>query len=180
MANLVGWKLYRVSDNLEVQSWGGTWGQYPSIPNPLFLPSGDQVHCPEVSVVYHGYELRPWYSSPGQEQVISERDRRLSLGFVFDFGDYRGVHQIGTTDLDMKGWQEVTMASQAAVALGQPETKIAIVTNTGAVEITAVDWQKVLLAASQFRQPIWAASFAIQAMQTIPGDYADDRHWGGA
>ncbi len=42
------------------------------------------------------------------DDVISERDRRLSLGFEYDFGNERGVHHIATTPEDMKGWDEVS------------------------------------------------------------------------
>jgi len=109
--------------------------------------------------------------------VITERERRLSLGFDYDFGDSRGVHRIGTTDQDMKGWDEVSKASQAAIALGFPSAPIGIVTNTGPTTVTALEWQQILLAASQARQPIWAASFALQAMNPIPSDYTSDAYW---
>jgi len=39
MAEIVGYKLVRVSDGTEVASWGGVWGRCPGIPNPLTLPS---------------------------------------------------------------------------------------------------------------------------------------------
>jgi hypothetical protein len=109
--------------------------------------------------------------------IIAERERRLGLGFAYDFGDARGVHQIGTTTADMRGWNEVTMASQAAVALGSGSAEINIVTNTGPATITALEWQQILLAATAHRQPIWAASFGLQLMDPIPLDFADDAYW---
>lgn len=112
-----------------------------------------------------------------EEMVIAERWRRLSLGFNHDFGDERGIHQIGTTPNDLVGWDEVTKASHAAVLVGQPELPINITTNTGAVTVTAMEWQHVLLAAAAHRQPIFAASFALQEMSPIPLDYAADKHW---
>lgn len=60
MADLVGWKLFRVSDGAELESWGGTWGQYPGFPNPLFLPNGDHVHAGSPDVQYGDYIVRPW------------------------------------------------------------------------------------------------------------------------
>jgi hypothetical protein len=36
---------------------------------------------------------------------------------------------------------------------------------------------QVLVAAAQFRQPLWAASFVLQAMSPIPADYANDKYW---
>lgn len=109
--------------------------------------------------------------------VMIERARRLSLGFNYDFGDARGVHHIGTTDADMLGWREVTDASNALIALGQPNATLQIVTDTGPATITAMEFQSVLAAAALARQPIWAASFALQAMSPIPSDYAADSYW---
>lgn len=114
---------------------------------------------------------------PTAEDVAGERSRRLALGFDFDFGDGRGVHHIGTTDRDMKGWDEVSKASQAAIALGLSSSPLNIVTDTGPVVVTALEWQQILLAASVHRQPIWAASFALQSMNPIPTDYTSDSYW---
>ena len=109
--------------------------------------------------------------------VIAERERRLALGFDYDFGDGRGIHNIGTTTQDMKGWDEVTKATQALCALGYGSAPVTIVTNTGPATITAMEWQQILVAATQFRQPLWAASFALQAMDPIPDDYTNDIYW---
>jgi hypothetical protein len=109
--------------------------------------------------------------------VITERQRRLSAGFDHDFTDARGVHTIGTTDADMNGWDEVSKAASALVALGLPDQAISIVTDTGPCDVTAIEWQSVLVGAMQFRQPIFAASFALQASDPIPQDYTDDVNW---
>lgn len=111
------------------------------------------------------------------EMVVQERERRLALGFDYDFGDTRGVHHIGTTAQDLKNWDEVTKLAQAAINLGQPDTMINIITDTGPCQVTATEWQHVLLAAGEARQPIFHASFALQAMDSIPADYAADARW---
>jgi hypothetical protein len=111
------------------------------------------------------------------ENVIAERERRLALGFDYDFGDARGVHHIGTTPADMAGWDEVSKAATALVGLGQGSQTINVVTDTGPVVVTASEWLQILVAATIARQPIWAASFAIQAMDPIPVDYADNSRW---
>ena len=115
---------------------------------------------------------------PAVADVIAECDRRLALGFDYDFGDERGVHRIGTTERDMRGWDEVTSLAQARINASDA-TPIGIATDTGACLVTPTEWNAILLAAAAFRQPIWAASFALQAMETIPADYADDSHWEG-
>lgn len=115
--------------------------------------------------------------APTAADVVAERERRLALGFTYDFGDARGRHVIGTTPADLVGWDEVTKLANALLALGDTATTIAIVTNTGMAEVTALEWQHIVLAAAQFRQPIWAASFMLEAQSPIPADYADDAHW---
>ena len=106
-----------------------------------------------------------------------ERNRRLSIGFVYDFGDARGVHRIGTSEQDMRGWDEVTKVANAMLALGDQTSTIDIVTETGPAAVTAIEWQRILIAAGAFRQPIWIASFVLQAMETIPTDLTEDRYW---
>jgi hypothetical protein len=115
--------------------------------------------------------------APTVSNVITERQRRLAAGFDYDFADARGVHKVGTTDADMVGWDEVSKAASALVALGLPDQAISIVTDTGPCNVTAIEWQSVLVAAMQFRQPIFAASFVLQYSDPIPQDYADDGHW---
>jgi hypothetical protein len=110
------------------------------------------------------------------DDVIAERKRRLAAGFDYDFGDARGAHRIGTTEADMIGWDEVSKIALARHALGAAEP-IAIITDTGPAEVAPLEWLSILEAASAFRQPIWAASFALQALEPIPADYADDARW---
>jgi hypothetical protein len=52
---------YRLVDtqNSVIAEWGGTLGQCPGIPNPLFLPNGDHVHAPSLDTDYGGYRLLP-------------------------------------------------------------------------------------------------------------------------
>lgn len=114
-------------------------------------------------------------SRPTVSQIVAERERRLALGFHYDFGDGRGVHHIGTTPADMVGWGEVSTYAGALLDSGDTTTKIAVVTDTGPVEVTAPEWRAIEIAAAQFRQPIWARSFVL--MQTLPVDYTADAHW---
>lgn len=111
-------------------------------------------------------------------QVQAECARRLAAGFDYDFGDPRGVHRIGTTRRDMDGWDEVTKFATALInASDTTTTTITIATDTGACQVTSMEWNAILIAAAAFRQPIWLASFALQAMDPIPADYASDSYW---
>jgi hypothetical protein len=122
-------------------------------------------------------DQRPPPPAPTASDVITERQRRLAAGFTYDFTDARGVHTIGTTEADMNGWDEVSKAASALVALGSPDQAISIVTDTGPCDVTAIEWQSVLVSAMQFRQPIFAASFVLQSSDPIPQDYTDDVNW---
>ena len=116
-------------------------------------------------------------SLPTIDDVATERSRRLALGFSYDFGDARGVHHIGTTKADIAGWEEVTQLAAARLATGDSGTPIVVVTGTGPIQVTPSEWQQVLLSVAAFRQPLWAASFALQAMDPIPVDYATEVYW---
>jgi len=118
-----------------------------------------------------------WRLNARRNAIRAERDRRLAAGFNYDFQDPRGVHRIGTTESDMRGWDEVTKIAQTAINLGQPGMGITIKTGTGLVQVTAAEWQTVLLAAAQFRQPIYQADFALRAMPTPPENFEDDEFW---
>jgi len=129
----------------------------------------------DLTDVLRPYGLRGPFVASDDVQV--ERSRRLAQGFDYDFGKDRGVHRIGTTPADMLGWDEVSKLSSALLALNLAAYPIDLVTDTGPVTVTATEWQGVLIAAAQFRQPIWAASFILQGMDPVPADFTDDRHW---
>jgi len=116
---------------------------------------------------------------PAAVDVIAEREARLAAGFEYDFGDARGIHHIATTDDDMKKWQEVTDSANALINLGQGTQTITIATEAGPVDVTAMEWQAILVAAAQFRQPIYQASFSLMAMDPIPADFATHTIWDG-
>lgn len=78
---IVGYKLLDSSNN-EVTTWGGTWGQTPSLPNPLFLPNETQIHCAELNVEYDGYKLVEWEMTEAPVVVpgsVTPRQVRLLL-----------------------------------------------------------------------------------------------------
>jgi hypothetical protein len=114
-------------------------------------------------------------NAPTSEDIGAERDRRLGLGFPYDFGDARGAHHIGTSPSDMIGWGEVSTYAGAMLDSGDVTTTIAIVTDTGPCVVTAPEWRAIEIAAAVFRQPLWARSFVLS--QSLPTDYTSDAHW---
>lgn len=119
------------------------------------------------------------YSAPAPTaaDITAERTRRLALGFNYDFEDARGVHRIGTTDADLKGWDDVSTYAGALIDSGHLTTPIAIVTDTGPCSVTAPEWRAIEIEAAAFRQPLWAKSFALMASNPIPADFKNDSHW---
>ncbi len=94
--------------------------------------------------------------------VEAARDRRLAVGFDYDFADARGVHRFGTTAADRRGWAEVKAISDAALAAGQPDLSIDVRTDSGAVTLRADEWPAIQLAAAQAFQPVWQASWTVK------------------
>lgn len=111
------------------------------------------------------------------DDVWREKDRRLALGFDYDFGDERGVHHIGATASDMDGWDEVAKWANTKLTLDQPDATTTIATDTGPATITPMEWYSIQDAAATHRQTIWQASFVLAAMDPIPDDYASDVRW---
>lgn len=142
------------------------------------IPS--QPDTPETKRFVNG-ELVDHQRERTRDELISaievERQRRLDVGFDYDFKDARGVHRIGTTSFDEKHWDKVTKLANAYIASGRPEAIISITTDTGPVDVTALEWQQVLIAAGEFQQPIYARSFTLQAFETIPQDIENEVHW---
>jgi hypothetical protein len=154
----------------------------------LALIDGREVSIPDDMANRDRRDLAEWEAegnviapyappAPTPADVHTERDRRLALGFDYDFGDERGVHRINTTPADMVGWDEVTKLAQALINVGQPGANITIATGTGIAQVTAMEWQAVLLAAGTFRQQVWGASFMLEAVDPIPDDFAEDGYW---
>lgn len=115
----------------------------------------------------------PVTSAPTPDMLTAELERRLAAGFDYDFADQRGIHHFGTTPADMTRWtQEVTPLAQAAMNMGEPGRQIGIKTESGATFVTASEWWRVLDAAAEWRQPLYAAYFMMKALPEIPADYA--------
>ena len=151
--------------------------QYERFTVPLIAVAQHHQRAIETLAAAVGAIVDPLGDTLTKVHLAVERDRRLAEGFEFDFGDKRGVHEIGTTPADRRGWDEVTTGAQAAIALGEAETEFEIVTNTGAITVTATEWMQVLAAATRHRQPIWKAFFGLSALPDVPKDYANDNRW---
>lgn len=130
-------------------------------------------------LVASGAEVTPYVAPPpSADDIVTERERRLAMGFDYNFGDSRGVHRIGTTEADLKGWDEVSKYAGALIDKGELSTLIAIATNTGLCTVTPIEWRAIEIKSAEFRQPLWAKSFALMALApNIPADYINDTYW---
>ena len=109
--------------------------------------------------------------------VRQEYERRSSLGFEYDWRDDRGVHIMGTSPEDQKGWEKVTKRANALIARGDVDTTIKIHTNSGRIKVTAPEWQAFNLAYTEFEQELFEKFDALVEMSPIPMDFADDKYW---
>lgn len=80
--NQVGYKLINVEDNTVIEQWGGTWGQQPTVPNPIILPNGDHIHAPDVDVEYSGYKLVVWEMEKPPDPTLEEK--LASIGITIE------------------------------------------------------------------------------------------------
>jgi hypothetical protein len=189
----IGFSLIDSGGN-ELQYWGDSVGSFVN-PGRVIWPNGDITEGVSGPVEYGEWKLvrRMCVRGPAsvsfdgsdvvasipitQAEVVRERDRRLALGFEYDFGDVRGVHRIGTTEADLKGWDEVSKYAGALIDIGDTTTQIVIATDTGQCTVTAPEWRAIEIASAEFRQPLWAKSFALMASNPIPADFTNDQHW---
>lgn len=166
-------------------------GNFPKADIPDMHAVTDLASTGSGSIITYGtpalngdhYERTVTLSSPPvtMQMVIDERSRRLALGFDYDFGDARGVVHIGTAPHDMEGWDAVTKIANALINTGNSAQTITIVPETTEVTITALEWMGVLISGfAAAQQPIWAASFVLEATDPIPTDYTNDSYWTGA
>lgn len=151
----------------------------PSVPDGAMITEGVAAIRGEERVI-NGVVV-PHLEDREPETLLAaierERARRLAGGFDYNFGDSRGVHRIGTNEADERGWDKVTKLASALIASGNSSVTISVVTDTGPVLVTAMEWQFILIAAGQFQQPIYAASFALQTMNPIPQDVENPEYW---
>lgn len=106
------------------------------------------------------------------DAVNAERDRREIAGKVID-----GVHVTGS-DKDARNLANLAMDAQMRIAEGD-EGSITIYRDGNNVDHALTPSQLVSLwrASKDYISALYAASWALKALDPIPADYADDIHW---
>lgn len=173
----VGYKLIRASDGAEVQSWGGVWGVSPGVPNPLVLPNGDQVCAAQLDTDYGGYRLAAWEMGPGPAQIDAERDRRIGLGVTVTVNnetflvqtrneaDFRNINGIASKGIVLQ------LQGDATTTVAFRDANNASHTLNGPGLIAMADQVAARV------QAIYAAAWALKALDPIPVDFAADARW---
>ena len=152
----VGYKLVRMSDNVVINSWGGTFGQCPGIPNPLVLPNGDHV-CGAEPGEYGEWRLELLMAGPSATDVKSECQRRI-------------IALTGTSDI-MSCIIKQSNANMRANEINDRRLNGDTLTESEAGEAAALRNLAVAIKALRSK------SNDIEAMDPIPLDYSADIHW---
>lgn len=113
MSQLVGYKLID-SNGSVIEQWGGTWGQCPGVPNPIYLPNGNHIFSAEVGVDYDGFTLVDWMFSDA-ECLQAERENMACTPFqgriALSEANLLSVVELAVTSADEKtkvAWEYAT------------------------------------------------------------------------
>lgn len=113
--------------------------------------------------------------APTNDDVNAERQRRIVGGAVFN-----GIHVTGR-DQDIVNLTNLALAAQVRIA-GGDTTTLTTYRDGGNVDhdLTPSEVLDLWQQASARVSAIYAASWALKAMEPIPADFANDSYWGVA
>jgi hypothetical protein len=93
----IGYQLVNKNGTI-VDQWGGTFGQCPSIPNPLILPNNAGViYSARVDVDYESFVLRMWMDDPPLSELKQkaraqvDRDAEAARGMFITLGSGKAL-----------------------------------------------------------------------------------------
>lgn len=104
--------------------------------------------------------------------VNAERTRRVTAGKAIN-----GIHVTGSDD-DARNLTSLALASQLRLASGDVETTTTF-RDGGNVdhELTPAQLLYLWQQSAEYVSALYAASWALKAMEPIPDDYASDGYW---
>lgn len=103
----VGYQLID-SDGSVIQQWGGTWGLCPGVPNPITLPNGNQVYCPELNTPYDGCTLVVW----NMEKPVNPNIDGLTFFNRFTDEEYTNILNAAQTNVQIARWLDMLRLSR--------------------------------------------------------------------
>jgi len=178
MSDLVGYQLIDANGDV-LQSWGGVWGQLPSLPNPIRLPNGDDVHAPELDTPYEGCRLVEWLMGPPPptlDQIGAERERRIAMPLLVVVPGL-DPFQI---NMDEKSQRNIQGLASQGVLLLMTSDPTTIQFRDYANEFQQLGGAQLVAMGQQAAariQACYQAQWALMALDPVPDDYASDAYW---
>ena len=106
------------------------------------------------------------------DDVNRERQRRISIGKVID-----GVHVTGS-DEDARNLMSLALGAQLRLASGDTETMTTFRDGENVDhELSPAQLLSLWQQSAEYVSALYAASWALKAMEPIPADFASDGHW---
>lgn len=183
MSALVGYKLID-KDGAIIQEWGGVWGGCPAMPNPVLLPSGDQVAAMCLNETIQGCTLIAWEMEkpdPTTEDVNRERDRRIETSFPymekqiqFRSGDRENIN--GASSLAIIAIMNGAKPGDYKWHGGK-EDFAWITADNSLLTLDAFETIGMGKAAAEWKSKNIFAARELKNQSPIPEDFADDKYW---
>lgn len=181
---LVGYKLINVKTNEVLQTWGGTPGTCPGIPNLIVLPNGDLVNGISIGEIVGGYRLDPWDMDPpppNANDVTRERDRRIDSGFDFNGVRYQSRQEDRENIAGAGTLASIAIMNGAQVGdlrwHGGSTDFVWIAEDNSLVPMDAHTVIEFGKAAAAWKSRHIFAARALKNGKEIPTDYTDDKYW---
>lgn len=116
--------------------------------------------------------LVPYEAVVTSAQVNAERQRRIVAGKVID-----GVHVTGTDD-DARNLMSLALGAQMRLATGDNET-LTTFRDGGNIDhdLTPAQLLSLWQQSASYVSDLYAASWALKAMEPIPADFTNDSYW---
>lgn len=181
---IVGYKLIDEKTQQPIDQWGGIWGVCPGTPNPLTLPTGNQIWGAKVGESYNGFYLEAWemeQPAPTSDDVNRERDRRVDDGFLLDGQKFQSRP---------KDRENIAGASTLAVIAimggaqpgdlrwhGGSTNFVWIASDNSLVPMDAYTVINLGKTAAAWKSAHIFAARVLKDMEEIPMNYTDDKYW---
>lgn len=127
---------------------------------------------PDTSIIITAEQKAAEASAVLSAAVNAERQRRIAAGKVID-----GVHVTGSNE-DARNLTSLALAAQLRLASGDTETTTTF-RDGGNVDHQLMPAQVLSLwqQSAEFVSELYAASWALKAMEPIPEDFPNDAYW---
>lgn len=127
---------------------------------------------PDLNTVVTAEQKAAESSAALKAGINAERQRRIEAGKVID-----GVHVTGR-DEDARNLMSLALAAQLRLASGDTETTTTFRDGENVEhELTPVQLLSLWQQSAEYVSALYAASWALKAMEPIPAGYESDGYW---